>query len=72
MRSDPGKSFHSVYVPRTQENSSVSPNGKVVAIADELDDIARQLRQAEPDPSKTFCIEAGIDYQQTQDIWMAP
>jgi hypothetical protein len=45
-------------------------NGQVVVVADDLDAVARQLRQQEPDQSKTFCIEAGIDYQQVQDIWM--
>lgn len=43
-------------------------NGQVVVVADDLDEIARHLRQAEPDPSNTFCIEAGIDYEQVQDI----
>jgi hypothetical protein len=44
-------------------------HGQVVVIADNLDDIARQLRQAEPDPAKTFCIEAGVDYDAVQEIW---
>src|ERR1700692_4127504 len=33
-------------------------NGKVVVIADDLDTMARRLRQIEPDPSKTFGVEA--------------
>jgi dihydroxyacetone kinase-like predicted kinase len=45
-------------------------NGQIVVVAEDLDAVARQLRQQEPDRSKTFCIEAGIDYQQVQDIWM--
>jgi Tfp pilus assembly protein PilP len=43
-------------------------NGKVVIIADNLDDVASALQQAEPDPAKTFCIEAGIDYEAVQQI----
>lgn len=43
-------------------------NGQVVVVADDLNDVARKLRHAEPDSSKTFCIEAGIDYEQVQDI----
>ncbi|MDA1015449.1 MAG: hypothetical protein O3A00_13480 [Planctomycetota bacterium] len=45
-------------------------NGQIVVVADDLDDVARELRQQEPDQSKTFCIEAGIDYQLVQNIWV--
>ena len=44
-------------------------NGKVVVITDDLDDLARRLRQAEPDPTKTFCIEASRDYDEVHEIW---
>lgn len=44
-------------------------NGKVVVVADTLDAMGRRLRQIEPDPNKTFCIEAGIDYDQPVEIW---
>jgi hypothetical protein len=44
-------------------------NGRVVAVADNWDELARQLRQAEPDPQKTFCIEVGRDYSEVQQIW---
>jgi hypothetical protein len=44
-------------------------NGKVAAIADDLDELVRRLQQVEPDPSKTFCLEAGLDYDQVQEIW---
>ncbi|HEV3117738.1 MAG TPA: DUF5678 domain-containing protein [Gemmataceae bacterium] len=44
-------------------------NGRVVAIGDDLDEVVRRLRQVEPDPEKTFCVEAGLDYDQVQDIW---
>ena len=44
-------------------------NGKVVAVADNMDDVARELRQSEPDPERTFCIEVGVDYDAAQEIW---
>jgi hypothetical protein len=44
-------------------------NGQVVVVADELDDLARRLRQIEPDPSKTFCVEASRDYTVVEEIW---
>jgi len=44
-------------------------NGKVVAVADDWDELARQLRNAEPDPSKTFGVEVGRDYQVVHEIW---
>ena len=44
-------------------------NGKVVAVADDWDQLARRLLQVEPDPSKSFCLEVGRDYSEVQDIW---
>jgi Family of unknown function (DUF5678) len=44
-------------------------NGQVVAVADDWDDLARHLRQAEPDPTKTFGVEVGRDYSEVQQIW---
>lgn len=44
-------------------------NGLVVVVADNLDDLARRLRQAEPDPTKTFCVEASRDYDEVHTIW---
>ena len=44
-------------------------NGQVVVITDDLDDLARRIRQAEPDPSKTLCVEASCDYDQVHEIW---
>jgi hypothetical protein len=44
-------------------------NGKVVVVTDDLDELARSLRQAEPDPTKTFGIEASRDYGEVQEIW---
>ncbi len=40
-----------------------------VAVADNWDDLAERLRQAEPDVSKTFCLEASVDYDAVQEIW---
>jgi hypothetical protein len=44
-------------------------NGQVVVVADTLDDVARRLRQLEPDPSKTFIVEASRDHSVVEYIW---
>jgi hypothetical protein len=44
-------------------------NGQVVIVANNLDEVAEALHRSESDPAKTFCIEAGIDYDATTDIW---
>ncbi|HVA51532.1 MAG TPA: hypothetical protein VNH11_34645 [Pirellulales bacterium] len=44
-------------------------NGQVVVVADNLDELDRQLRQLEPDPTKTFGVEVGRDYNAVQEIW---
>jgi len=44
-------------------------NGQVVVVADNWDDVATRLEQVEPDLRKTFCIDAGADYGQVQEIW---
>jgi hypothetical protein len=44
-------------------------NGRVVVVTDNLDDLATRLRQAEPDPTRTFCIEASRDYDEVHEIW---
>jgi hypothetical protein len=44
-------------------------NGQVVVVADNPDDLARRLRQAEPDPAKTFWVEASRNYDQVEYIW---
>jgi hypothetical protein len=46
-------------------------NGQVVVVADTWREVAHQLRQAEPDPAKTFCIEVGADYTTVQEVWEA-
>jgi len=44
-------------------------NGKVVAVADNWEELARRLRQVEPDPGKTFGVEVGRDYDVVHEIW---
>jgi hypothetical protein len=44
-------------------------NGQVVAVADTLDEMSRRLDQIEPDPSKTFGVEASRDYDEVHYIW---
>jgi hypothetical protein len=44
-------------------------NGQVVAVADDLDEMTRQLRQAESDPRKCFWVEASRDYDEVHEIW---
>ena len=44
-------------------------NGQVVVVADDLDEMVRRLRQVEPDPSKTFGVEASRDYDEVHEIW---
>ena len=44
-------------------------NGKVVVMADNLDELVRRLIQNEPDASKTFWVEIGRDYTDVIEIW---
>ena len=43
-------------------------NGQVVVVADDLDDLVNGLKQVEPDPAKTFGIEASRDYTVVEYI----
>jgi hypothetical protein len=43
-------------------------NGQVVVVTDDWDDLARRLRQAEPDPTKTFAIEDSRDFTEVHEI----
>jgi hypothetical protein len=43
-------------------------NGKVVVISDDWDDLVPRLRQIEPDPTKTFAIEASRDYTVVHEV----
>ena len=45
-------------------------NGKIVVVADDLDEVAARLIEVEPDMAKRYCIEAGIDYDAPAEIWM--
>ena len=44
-------------------------NGKVVFITNDLNELGRSLRQADPDPANTFWFEVGRDYKEVQEIW---
>ena len=44
-------------------------NGQIVVVADDLDELCRGLDLVEPDPSKTFWIEVGQDYDKVYEIW---
>jgi hypothetical protein len=44
-------------------------NGQVVVVSDDWDDLASRLLQIEPDPRRTFCVEAGVDYDAVEEIW---
>lgn len=43
-------------------------NGQVVVVADDFDAMVRRLRQIEPDPTRTFGIEASHDYSVVEEI----
>ena len=45
-------------------------NGQVVVVADDWDEVLRRLRQVEPDPTKTFGVEVGPDYDEIVEIWV--
>ncbi|MBI3412163.1 MAG: hypothetical protein HY040_27855 [Planctomycetes bacterium] len=44
-------------------------NGQVVVVADDLDEMSRQLRKAEPDLRRCFWVEASRDYDEVHQIW---
>jgi hypothetical protein len=44
-------------------------NGQVVVVADDWDELALRLSQIEPDPRKTYCLEASRDYDAVEMIW---
>jgi len=60
-RSDPRSGYAGKYVGLA--------NGQVVAVADDMDEMTRQLRQAETDPRKCFWVEASRDYNEIHEIW---
>jgi len=44
-------------------------NGKVVAVADDLDEMVELLEKVESDPMKTYCLEASRGYDEVIEIW---
>jgi hypothetical protein len=44
-------------------------NGQVVVVADDPDEMIRQLQSIEPNAANTFCIEASRDYSIVEEIW---
>ena len=44
-------------------------NGQVVVVANGLDEMVSRLHQVEPDPTKTFGVEVGRNYDVVEDIW---
>jgi hypothetical protein len=43
-------------------------NGKVVVVADSWGEVARRLREVEPDPARRYGVEASADYDQVVEI----
>jgi hypothetical protein len=43
-------------------------NGQVGTVADSLDDAVDQVLAIEPDPDKCLCFEAGVDYDEVQEV----
>lgn len=44
-------------------------NGKVVTVADNLDDVCLSLEQIEPDNTKTYVLETNANYSDVEEIW---
>jgi ubiquinone biosynthesis protein UbiJ len=44
-------------------------NGQVVVVTDDLDELDDKLDQIEPDASRTFIVEPGLDAMRTEVIW---
>lgn len=43
-------------------------NGKVVVIADSLNEVGRRLRQIEPDATKCFVVDVAADYTKVYEV----
>jgi hypothetical protein len=43
--------------------------GQVAVVAENLNDLGRELRRMSAAPSDTFCLEAGHDYEAVYEIW---
>jgi hypothetical protein len=59
-RNDPNSSYRGKFVGIA--------NGQVVGIADNLDDAMKAICRVEPDPAKTFCLQAGLDENETYEV----
>jgi hypothetical protein len=46
-------------------------NGKVVVVSESWTEVGRAVRAAEPDLSRTCCIDTAQDYDSVQEIWEA-
>jgi hypothetical protein len=44
-------------------------NGQVVVVAKDLDEVCDALERIEPDPARTFIVEAGVDNSKVEYIW---
>jgi hypothetical protein len=44
-------------------------NGKVVVVADTIDELELRLDEIEPDVTKTFAVEASRDPNEVVEIW---
>jgi hypothetical protein len=44
-------------------------NGQVVVVTDDLDEMGRRLREAEPDAARRYFIELWRDYTEVHEIW---
>jgi hypothetical protein len=43
--------------------------GTVAVVANDLDELARAMNETGAPREETFCIEAGLDYEEPQYIW---
>jgi hypothetical protein len=76
MRALPGRqgrrspAFFQMVRPRCHAGKLVGiANGQVVVVADCWREVSESLLQAEPDPTKCYCIEASKDYDEVEEIW---
>ena len=44
-------------------------SGAVVAVADDLGELAERLREIRADSLQSLCLEVGLDFGQVQEIW---
>jgi len=43
-------------------------NGKVVVVAESLDEMSKRLRRIEPDPSKRYGVDVAADYSRVEEV----